>query len=212
MTVEKTLQFLTTVPVIKSALGRLSKELPRNLLYHVASHTDDVMHEVVTFAVEDKRDDRDILLLAIGAAYHDIGFVDRLQENEELGAQMAQAAMKTDGSYSNEEIEQVGSMIRATQVKFTSQGPRQVPTTELSRYLLDADVSNLGRDDFFEKANLVRCEVQFARKEEFYKGLVSFMQAHEWYTPAAIRLRQNKKEENILKLKKAVEQGDLDSL
>ncbi len=184
------------LPGISMALVRLKNELPNVLKYHVAAHTDDVMSEAFAFAIHDNLSTREFELLAIAVAFHDLGFVESLQENEALGAELAGKAMISQAGYRAEEIEIVKSMILATQVRVTTTGPRQVASNELSKYLLDADVSNLGRDDFFAKAELVRQEIPFASKETFYTGLIGFMQAHQWYTPAAKKMRQTKKDEN----------------
>jgi hypothetical protein len=105
--------------------------------------------------------------------------------------------MRLDGGYSGDEIALVETMIRDTEVKFLPEGPRQVPTTELSKYLCDADVSNLGRPDFLEKAELVRREVHVPRDEVFFTSLRKFVGSHDWYTPAARAARAEGKAENL---------------
>ncbi|MCO6430025.1 MAG: hypothetical protein J5J00_04135 [Deltaproteobacteria bacterium] len=202
--IDEQLESLKGDPLIAAALLRLRSELPGDLKYHVASHTDDVLREVVLFATHDGLDARPRHLLAIAAAYHDLGFVKQRSNNEEVGAQMAAEAMHAAGGFRASEIELVHGMILDTQVRFTEKGPQQVPASELSKYLLDADVSNLGREDFFDKAELVRQEVQFENKEDFMRGLVKFMEAHTWYTPAAKALRDQKKRENQAKLEAMV--------
>lgn len=205
----KRLGLIREKPVIINALRRLAHELPDTLRYHVASHTDDVLSETILFALHDGLDDRRVELLSVGAAYHDLGFIESARENEGLGARLAVKAMEDIGGYSTEEIRAVETMILDTQLRFTEAGPKQVPSAELSRYLLDADVSNLGRDDFFEKAELVRQEVGLHDKASFFQGLVKFMGAHEWYTDAAKALRQPKKDENVRELEECLKRGVL---
>jgi len=191
---------LLKLDVVVQALHRLRTGLPPGLFYHTPEHTADVIAEVARFSSADSLGARERELLVVGAAYHDLGFIERIRGNESIGAQLAGAAMRAVGRYSPEEIAAVETMIRDTEVKFLDRGPRQVPTTELSKYLCDADVSNLGRADFLEKAELVRREVNVPRDESFFTNLRKFVAGHEWYTPAAKAARTKGKADNIAAL------------
>lgn len=201
MSLNETSQYLLSQPIVLNAIHKLQNELPPNLYYHVPSHTEDVLNEVILFANEDKLDSRSLLLLVIGAAYHDLGFIVSEQNNEYFAAKFAIEAMRENGSFTNQEIEEVSLMISDTQVKQTSQGPRQIAQGRLSGYLLDADLSNLGREDFFEKSELVRKELNIPANKDYLVSLLNFISAHSWNTPAAHRLRQAKKISNIAILK-----------
>lgn len=184
------------LPIIAHALQRLSRELSADLFYHSAAHTDDVFSEVLRFAIHDGLPERSQELLAIAAAYHDMGFVVRPTDNEGLGADLAVAALDSFGGYADWEREAVRAAILDTQVKMTASGPRQVSTTQLSNYLLDADVSNLGREDFFEKVELIRREVGAQDARKFLQGVQVFLESHQWYSPAAKALRSQGKDRN----------------
>jgi predicted metal-dependent HD superfamily phosphohydrolase len=188
------------IPIVAAGFDRLKRELPTNLHYHNLDHVVDVFNEAILFGQHDCLPPRSLELLAVGAVFHDMGFIERGQENESLGANFAALAMSSDGSFSVSEINTVETMILDTQVRFTDKGIMQVPTTELSRYLCDADVSNLGRTDFFEKAELVRVEVGQPDPAVFVGGLRKFLASHRWYSPAAIALRQPQKELNVAEL------------
>lgn len=204
MKVPEAIELLKNRPIIASILKRLDNELPNTLFYHTAEHTHDVFHEVILFASTAELSLKEMELLALGAAYHDAGFLTRTDNNEGLGADMARQAMRDSKSYSAGEIELVHAMIEDTQLKPTVHGMKQVARTTLAGYLLDADVSNLGREDFFDKVELVRREVGMADKQEFYKRALQLITAHQWYTEAAKGLRQTQKEENIKLLKARV--------
>lgn len=191
-------------PLVAAAFDLLYKKLPPTLKYHVPSHSEDVFGEVILFATTDNLKPREIELLSIGAAYHDTGFIEAGKENESIGAQMAVQALKNAGGFSDAEIKAVETMILDTQLRVTDNGPKQIPSSPLSNYLLDADVSNLGRDDFFEKVELVRQEVGVPSKSLFLGGVLKLMKAHTWYSPAAQKLRSAKKEENLQTLLKMI--------
>jgi predicted metal-dependent HD superfamily phosphohydrolase len=196
MSIEDLENTLRAHPVVQVALARLQRELSPDLRYHTAAHTDDVLHEALLFGQHDCLSIRETELLAIAAAYHDLGFIDRRTENEGLGAELAVQAMERAGGYTPTEVHAVRVAILDTKVQMLPQGPRQISTSRLSNYLLDADVSNLGRDDFFEKADLVRQELGIPDRTQFLKGLKVFLAAHEWYSPAAHALRSAGKERN----------------
>lgn len=192
--------------LVDEALGRLRRDLPSNLTYHTVEHTEDVIREVLSFSASDGLSARARELLVIGAAYHDLGFVEQPRVNEAIGARMAGEAMGRVGGYTSDEIDLVERMIRDTEVKFLAGGPRQVPTTELSKYLCDADVSNLGRADFLEKAELVRREVNLMRDESFFTNLRKFVAGHDWHTPAAKAARTRGKADNIAALDRIIKE------
>jgi hypothetical protein len=159
-----------------------------------------VFDEAILFALTDNLPARDIELLAIAAACHDMGFVQSMVANEPIGAAFARQQMEKVGGYTTEEIAIVERMILDTTLVRSPEGFKQLPTTPLSRYLLDADLSNLGRDDFFEKGQLLRMELGL-EPEPFNKAAYALVGNHAWHTPAAYALRQKKKEENVAALK-----------
>lgn len=191
---------LKEMPVIAEILGKLQTDLGDDLHYHTLSHTYDVFNEVVVFALFDDLTQREIELLAIAAAYHDAGFLKQREDNERIGARMADEAMRRHGGFSEEECSLVYTMIIDTTLIRDSSGVAQRAQTPLSKYLLDADLSNFGRADFFERMEAHRQEVAQEAEEE-YRVTLEIMESHQWYTSAAKSLRQGKKQENLKKLR-----------
>jgi hypothetical protein len=111
--------------------------------------------------------------------------------------------MERQSGYSSEEILLVDRMILDTALVVTADGPCQIPSTRLSRYLLDADLSNLGRDDFFEKGELQRRELS-QDEDRFRRNALALLQAHRWHTDAGQSLRQKKKEDNERSLREKI--------
>lgn len=189
--------------VIAPVLERIHRDLPPTLIYHAAAHTEDVFHEVILFATYDGLSPREVELLAIAAAYHDSGFLSRIQDNEVIGARMAVEAMQRAGSYTDTEITIVERAILDTKVVGTLYGFRQIPTTALAGYLLDADLGNLGRDDFFDKGELMYKELN-APRELFLINTLELMYGHRWNSVAAMELRESKKQQNIAQLRQVL--------
>ena len=194
---EELLLHCRTLPLVEMALRQLGEGLSPALVYHSRGHTEDVLEQVLLFASTDGLTLRECELLAVAAAFHDYGFLVRNTENEILGAEACEREMLNHGGFSPEEQKAVMTAILDTQVKMTPEGPRQVSTSKFSDYLLDADVSNLGREDFFEKAELVRAEAGVVDAAKFLNGLVVFLRAHRWYSPAAQQLRGTGKAKNV---------------
>jgi len=191
----KAQQELRKHAIVREALELLARDLPDSLWYHALPHTEDVLDEAIRFGVIDKLATRDLELLAIAAACHDVGFVSTPTSNESLGAAFARERMERHTGFSSEEIALVERMILDTALITTDLGPRQVPTTRLSGYLLDADLSNLGREDFFAKGELQRRELG-QDLVHFRKNALALLLAHQWNTAVGHLLRQAGKERN----------------
>jgi predicted metal-dependent HD superfamily phosphohydrolase len=182
--------------IVRETLDLLARDLPDSLWYHALPHTEDVLDEVIRFGITDNLSPRDLELLAIAAACHDVGFVSTPTLNESLGAAFAREQMERHSGFSSEEIALVERMILDTALITTDVGPRQVPTTRLSGYLLDADLSNLGREDFFDKGELQRKELG-QDLDLFRRNALALLLAHQWNTSAGRLLRQTRKEHNF---------------
>lgn len=201
---EKTLSALKRHRLIAPILSKLKQDLSPELFYHNAAHTEEVMREAILFALQDGLSSREIELIAIAAAFHDAGFLSQKGENEALGSKLAVEVMKDEGTYTEEEIQLVRQMILDTIVQNTPSGLRQIPTTRLSPYLLDGDMGNIGREDFFEKGEKVFRELGISSQKRFLKASLGMVEAHTWYSPAAKELRETQKQRNIEILKSKV--------
>ncbi len=197
---ESTVKRLSSQPVVREVLDKLKAELSPALTYHSFEHTIDVLQDSVYFALYDNLPARSIELLVIAAAMHDVGFLEARSGNEPIGARFAREGMLRHGGYTEDEIRLVEQMILDTAVVMSNGAPRQIPSTELSKYLLDADLGNFGRDDFFIKGELQRAELG-DEVAPFRVKTLALIGAHVWHTNAARTLRQAKRDENLAALK-----------
>lgn len=194
---------LKELPAVRAALDLLRAKLPSTLLYHAYSHTEDVLEEVIQLAITDNLPARHAELLAIAAAWHDVGFIWSSTNNEPLAAEAAKRYLSAAAGYSPDEIDLVLQMILDTALVTHGASYKQVPSHPLSRYLLDADLANFGRDDFFEKSELQRRELG-EDAEPFREKTLALVQNHTWLTPAAITKWQAKKDANLRELERLV--------
>ena len=184
-------------PLVTETVAHLVSALDPALYYHSPEHTKDVLRQSIELAQEDELDSRDQLLLAIAAAFHDAGFLEQRPKNEPIGAQMAVQAMSASGRFSQAEQDLVEQMILDTQL--VMEGPAQISNSRLSPWLLDADLANLGRDDFWDQTRLLakELEIDIASMLPMTRAL---MQRHDWQSPAGKRLFAAKKEANFVAL------------
>ena len=190
----ESLQQYIQQPLISNMLSRMDSELDKSLTYHCYAHTLDVMKQALALAEIDDLSEHERLLLMIAAAFHDAGFLLQRPKNEPIGAEMAREAMLASNEFSVEEQEMVWQMIMDTQLN--AEGPAQTARTHLSPWLLDADLANLGRDDFWHQTTLLSEEMQIP-VEEMLPLTRTLMSRHGWLSPAGQLLFSEKKQENL---------------
>ena len=183
----------TDDPIVTVIVDRLRHELDASLLYHRSAHTEDVIQQTIALAKLDALDAHSMLLLAIAAAFHDAGFLVARSGHESIGAEMATAAMVGDKRFSQTDIDLVTDMIMDTQVYQI--GAVHRPNTPLSPWLLDADLANFGRDDFFEQFHLVALENKI-EPDCLISATIDLMDRHTWQSPAGSACFESKKHKN----------------
>jgi ligand-binding sensor domain-containing protein/class 3 adenylate cyclase/predicted metal-dependent HD superfamily phosphohydrolase len=175
----------------------LETQLSPKLLYHSINHTIDVTKAVERLAIMEGITDEDLFLLKSAATYHDAGFIEKYEKNEEIGMRLAREILPKYG-YTQEQIDVIDGLIKATEIP-------QSPQTHLQQIMCDADLDYLGRDDFHDIANLLRRELREHGKlnsDRMWDEIqVKFLTAHTYFTKSAIRLRQEKKMKHIEEIK-----------
>ena len=185
-------------PVISSIGSLLASELDTSLTYHSFEHSDEVLSLAVALAATDGLNARDLLLIGIAAAYHDSGFLEQRLGHEIVSADLAESAMRTNQNFSKEEINLVKQMIWDT--KLQSIGPSHCLNTELSPWLIDADLSNLGRPDFLKQTKLLADELDMSI-DTMLDQSVELMNRHQWFSPAGQRILGPQKDVNVKELR-----------
>lgn len=183
-------------------LEKLKSELSPLLYYHGIEHTKKVIKEVEEIGRLEGVNKEEIILLKTAALYHDIGFLERYEENEAIGTRIAKETLP-DFGYDEQQIQVISDIIMATKLP-------QKPKNKLQEIICDADLGNLGSEEFFELNHKLRKEIiEYQSKElslkDWYVTTLKFLEEHSYFTTSAIKLKQVKKEENIKKLKKLIE-------
>ncbi len=188
----------------KYIVERLKKELPENLYYHDLRHTTDVCAAVERLALMEGIEGDDIFLLKTAALYHDAGFVHQYKDNEDIGAGLAQEVLPRFG-YTQEQIEKIGRLIRATKVP-------QKPKTHLQQIICDADLDYLGGDEFHQIADNLKRELTergaITSNKQWDELQVKFLEAHTYFTKTAIKLRRKNKLARLEEVKERLKNYD----
>jgi ligand-binding sensor domain-containing protein/class 3 adenylate cyclase/predicted metal-dependent HD superfamily phosphohydrolase len=182
----------------------LETQLSPKLLYHSINHTIDVTKAVERLAIMEGITDEDLFLLKSAATYHDAGFIEKYENNEEIGMRLAREILPKYG-YTEEQIDVIDGLIKSTEIP-------QSPRTHLQQIMCDADLDYLGRDDFPEIADLLRRELREHGKlnsDRLWDEIqIKFLEQHTYFTKSAIETRREKKKSHIEEIKKRLAQDD----
>jgi predicted metal-dependent HD superfamily phosphohydrolase len=176
-------------------------ELPSGIKFHDANHTLHPKRGVVAvanrIAIAEKISEHDRELLIAAAYFHDTGYIREYAKNEPIAARMAGRILKLIG-YKPKEVEKIQKMILATDLAIE-------PKTHIEKILCDADLDNLGREDFFKLDSKLRegrriRGLDVSDDVKWYKGTLQVMKNHHYYTESQKQLREKEKEKNIEQL------------
>ena len=118
---------------IQYALTRLENELPETAVYHNLWHTqEEVLPTASILGRASGISDKELRLLEVAAAFHDIGITIQLLGHEAISAAIAITELPRFG-FNDDEINTIASIIRATHLP-------QRPNNILEALMADADV------------------------------------------------------------------------
>jgi predicted metal-dependent HD superfamily phosphohydrolase len=181
-------------------------ELPGGIKYHDANHTLHPTRGVVAvanrIAIAENISAHDKELLIAAAYFHDTGYIREYDKNEPIAARMAGRILKLIG-YQPDEIKKIQKMILATDLE-------REPESLIEKILCDADLDHLGREDFFELDAKIRQGrrargIDVSDDAKWYKGTLGIIKKHRYYTESQKQKREKKKQENIKRLLKKLE-------
>lgn len=180
-------------------IAKLQNGLSPRYTYHSLAHTLDVLKEVQEIAArEGITDEQKLFLLKIAALYHDTGFLFVYTGHEEKGCELGKKELPALG-LTSPQIKKICGMIMATKIP-------QSPKNKLEQIICDADLDYLGRDDFEPISNSLYKEFLdfgFVKNyDDWMQKQIGFLELHRYFTKSSQQLRQPKKTNQLLKLKK----------
>lgn len=177
------------------------------LVFHNLQHTETVVKHTEEIAAHYNLSDREMLILYVAAWFHDTGhlYTEGFHGHEEKSVEIMKAFMNEYDPNDKELLPEIEACIMATKM------PRN-PTNLLQEILCDADVYHLGTKDFkkanervFEEYNLREHQMS---KQEFDTKALEVLKNIHFYTDYCKELLNEKKKENMKKLKKKVRESE----
>jgi predicted metal-dependent HD superfamily phosphohydrolase len=181
------------------------KEHPKHgYPYHNKAHTQFVVDSAIQIANHYQLDDKDFFVVIAAAWFHDTGYLYTIVNHEEESVKRADTYLKSLKVH-NDTIEHVNQCIMATVMP-------QNPKDLLGEIMCDADVFHLGTDTFIEKYKLLRKELIELKKieiskEEWRHETIQFLEQHHYFTDYCNLVLNDKKNQNLEKLKKKEEEN-----
>ena len=96
-------------------IGKLKKELPKDLYYHGIHHTLDVLKSAQVIGKDEKISEEEMNLLKVAVLYHDSGFTKVYRNHEAVACDMAREDLPKFG-FSEKDIDIICGMIMATKI------------------------------------------------------------------------------------------------
>ena len=195
------LQLLRLGDLEEFVLAKL-EGLPDNLYYHNLKHTVDVYTQVELIGRSESISKESLLLIRTAALFHDMGHLIDYFTHEEQGVKLANEILPKF-AYSTQQIEKICELILATRM------PHQ-PKNKLEEIICDADLDYLGRSDFIPVSNKLYKELRerghLGTLKEWNIMQMNFLEKHEFFTETARSLRDKNKQDQLVKIRKIVEQ------
>ncbi len=181
------------------AVNFITRNVPKEYAFHDLQHTIIVVEAAHEIGKAMNLDKDALEILQIAAWFHDMGYDQGKEDHEERGCEYAANFLKPL-SYPPEKLEKIQNCILATHLNHT-------PQTDLERIICDADLSHLGRRNYWDRCERVRQEIAVTRDtvmtdEEWVSFELGFMQAHSFNTKVAQELYGARKNKHIQKLER----------
>jgi predicted metal-dependent HD superfamily phosphohydrolase len=193
---------LRTEEFVRSYFSTVTDE---RLTYHNVQHTERVVRGAMQIADHYQLNDRDYFIVTAAAWFHDIGYFTNPANHEAEGAIKAADFLKQH-EVDPEVIAAVEQCILATKMP-------QTPKNLLEQIVCDADLFHLGTEDFTATNKTMRKEVESIRgtkisKDQWRSNAIHLLETHQYHTDYARLLLNDKKEKNLDKLRKKMEEPE----
>ncbi|WP_374949656.1 Pycsar system effector family protein [Mucilaginibacter sp.] len=173
-----------------------------NLYYHSEQHTIYMAGKATQIANHYQLNDRDFFITMAAAWFHDLGYMVDIANHEDESAKIAEEFLKEHG-VDDAIATEIHNCIMATKMP-------QSPKVLIEQILCDADLFNLGTDEFFDKDKLLHKEIEAIHNVEISKQdwrlkSIAFLKSHHYHTDYCQVLLDNTKQKNMEKLQEKVD-------
>lgn len=166
--------------------------------YHSYEHALEVMERAMYLSKQEWLGEDDIEMMWIAWIFHDAGFIIQYDKNEPIWAKIARNYLKSI-LYPEKRIQEVERIILATDPDY------EHPKDIYEEIIKDSDMDNLWRDDFMEKNNNIKKELEIIKKikikdPEWKHASVQLLKEFKYKTNSQKYERNYKKVENLKKM------------
>lgn len=159
-------------------------QLSKKLVYHNYRHTFETVNEARDLGEMQHLAPDELEDLVLAAWFHDTGYINSYDGHEDESIRFAREWLEQH-NHPQERIERIADCIAATRHNVE-------PTTLLQELLVDADMSNIGKETFFATAELLRVEWEIFKDKsysdrEWAQFQMDFLLSTTFYTYQAQR-------------------------
>lgn len=167
--------------------------------YHQYNHALDVMKRAEYLWKKEWLNEESIEILSLAALFHDTWFIIEYDNNEVFWARIASNYLKIV-LYPEEKIKIIEELILATRPSYKK------PKNILEKVIKDSDMDNLWREDFFDKWQKLKKELEIIKKikikdPDWHHSTLDLLYEHNFYTKSQSKERNKTKEKNKIHLK-----------
>jgi predicted metal-dependent HD superfamily phosphohydrolase len=172
--------------------------------YHSFAHTKEVAEAAEKIGKGSDLNADELEAVVIAAWFHDTGYLNEQSNHEDQSVKIAEEFLSAH-KYPEDKIKNVKDCILATRMNY-------VPANLMEEVIHDADYINLSNQDNLKQSELLRSELvnyggSEPSEEEWLTSELKFLLNHRYYTEYAKRKLEDKKAENIKKLKKKLKKA-----
>jgi predicted metal-dependent HD superfamily phosphohydrolase len=176
----------------------LVSHLDENFQFHNLEHTETVVKAVNAICQETGIDEHGRRILQVAAWFHDVGYTERMENHEDVGARLAEKFL-AEHLVDQNDIEMVKNCIIATHYP-------QHPLNTIEEILCDADMFHLAEKKYIGRSQLLRNEWAATRGKEFsdldwVRVNIAFLDKHSYHTEFCRVNLEKEKQKNIKKLR-----------
>lgn len=185
--------------VKQNAVNYFNAKADQKLVYHNLAHTESVVSNARQIGRHYQLSEKEFFIVITAAWFHDAGYINGGPADHEIRGGALAAAFLKEHQVDDETIQAIRQCILATRMP-------QSPASLLDQILCDADLFHFGTDDFAERNKLMRKETESRlgrqiSKSDWRKSTIVFMEAHRFQTDYCRNLLEDKKKQNLKRLK-----------
>lgn len=177
-----------------------------NHYYHSYDHALEVMNRAIYLSKQEWLSKEDVEMMGLAGIFHDSWFIIQYDKNEPIWAKIARNYLKSV-LYPEERIQKIEQIILATDPDYTT------PKDIYEEIIKDSDMDNLWRDDFMEKNNNIKKELEIIKQikikdPDWRHASVQLLKEYKYKTNSQRYERDHKKVENLKKMLHELDSDD----